>query len=66
MYGQSVAGSWPQWLLASRVALATMGRAVYLDCFSGASGDMLLGALKDKDLGVVDQCRTARHVQAVG
>src|SRR5439155_2838539 len=24
-----------------------MGRAVYVDCFSGASGDMLLGALLD-------------------
>jgi pyridinium-3,5-bisthiocarboxylic acid mononucleotide nickel chelatase len=27
--------------------LASMGRAVFVDCFSGASGDMLLGALLD-------------------
>jgi pyridinium-3,5-bisthiocarboxylic acid mononucleotide nickel chelatase len=31
----------------ARVAFATMGRGVYVDCFSGASGDMLLGALLD-------------------
>ena len=29
-----------------------MGRAVYVDCFSGASGDMLLGALLDAGVGV--------------
>ena len=29
-----------------------MGRAVYVDCFSGASGDMLLGALLDAGVSV--------------
>src|SRR5215216_1933842 len=29
-----------------------MPRAVYFDCFSGASGDMLLGALIDAGVGI--------------
>ena len=42
-----------------------MGRAVYVDCFSGASGDMLLGAVLDvlvcdKVLLYSDQCREDR------
>src|SRR5713226_3591023 len=31
-----------------------MGRAVYVDCFSGASGDMLLGALLDAGVSLDD------------
>jgi uncharacterized protein (TIGR00299 family) protein len=31
-----------------------MGRAVYVDCFSGASGDMLLGALLDAGVSLAD------------
>ena len=31
-----------------------MGRAVYVDCFSGASGDMLLGALLDAGVRLDD------------
>jgi pyridinium-3,5-bisthiocarboxylic acid mononucleotide nickel chelatase len=34
-----------------------MGRAVYVDCFSGASGDMLLGALLDAGVDI-DHLRT--------
>ena len=36
----------------------TMGRILYLDCFSGASGDMLIGALLDAGLPF-DTLRTA-------
>ena len=35
-----------------------MGKIVYLDCFSGASGDMFLGALLDVGLPI-DNLRTA-------
>src|SRR5918912_283702 len=35
---------------SARLALAAMPRAIYVDCFSGASGDMLLGALLDAGL----------------
>ena len=35
-----------------------MGKIVYLDCFSGASGDMFLGALLDAGLPI-DNLRTA-------
>src|SRR5260370_30454798 len=31
-----------------------MGRAIYVDCFSGASGDMLLGALLDAGVSLDD------------
>src|SRR5258708_35854359 len=31
-----------------------MARAVYVDCFSGASGDMLLGALPDAGVSLDD------------
>src|SRR5207302_10364764 len=34
--------------------LRPMGRAVFIDCFSGASGDMLLGALFDAGVSVDD------------
>src|SRR3979411_1970445 len=37
---------------AHRCRLRPMGRAVYVDCFSGASGDMLLGALFDAGVSV--------------
>src|SRR5713101_537676 len=39
---------------AHRVAFGQMGRAVYVDCFSGASGDMLLGALLDAGVSLDD------------
>ena len=35
-----------------------MSRVLYLDCFSGASGDMLLGALLDAGLPI-EELRTA-------
>jgi uncharacterized protein (TIGR00299 family) protein len=33
-----------------------MGRAIFVDCFSGASGDMLLGALLDAGVELADVC----------
>ena len=45
-------------LLTSWSDRQTMGRILYLDCFSGASGDMLIGALLDAGLPF-DTLRTA-------
>ena len=42
-----------------------MARAVYLDCFSGASGDMLLGALLDAGVSL-DELRTGLRSLPVG
>src|SRR5919201_668045 len=42
-YPLSRRGSWR----TSRLDRDYMGRGIYVDCFSGASGDMLLGALLD-------------------
>jgi uncharacterized protein (TIGR00299 family) protein len=42
-----------------------MGRAVYVDCFSGASGDMLLGALLDAGVRL-DELRAGLSSLAVG
>src|SRR5258707_1279452 len=46
---------WPaQTSTACSCRLRPVGRAVYVDCFSGASGDMLLGALFDAGVSVDD------------
>jgi pyridinium-3,5-bisthiocarboxylic acid mononucleotide nickel chelatase len=42
-----------------------MGRAVFVDCFSGASGDMLLGALLDAGVDL-DQLRAGLATLPVG
>ena len=42
-----------------------MGRAVYFDCFSGAAGDMLLGALLDVGVNL-DELRAGLRSLAVG
>jgi uncharacterized protein (TIGR00299 family) protein len=42
-----------------------MGRAVYFDCFSGAAGDMLLGALLDVGVGL-DELRAGLTSLSVG
>ncbi len=42
-----------------------MSRVLYFDCFSGASGDMILGALIDAGLPV-DELRQALGSLAIG
>ena len=42
-----------------------MSRILYFDCFSGASGDMILGALIDAGLPV-DELRQALGSLAIG